>query len=66
MERHTMLLGSLDIKKVDSFKSKPRDFPGGPMAKTLNSQCRGLGLIPGQGAGSHMPQLKIPHATTKA
>lgn len=51
MERHTMLLGSLDIKKVDSFKSKPR-------AKTLNSQCRGLSFIPDQGAGSH-------HASTK-
>ena len=25
----------------------------------------GLGLIPGQGIGSHMPQLKIWHAATK-
>ena len=25
----------------------------------------GLGLIPGQGTGSHMLQLKITHATTK-
>ena len=26
----------------------------------------GSGLIPGQGTRSHMPQLKIPHATAKA
>ena len=25
----------------------------------------GSGLIPSQGTRSHMPQLKIPHATTK-
>ena len=25
----------------------------------------GLGLIPGQGTRSHVPQLKIPHAATK-
>ena len=25
----------------------------------------GLGSIPGQGTGSHMPQLKILHAETK-
>ena len=24
-----------------------------------------LGSIPGQGTGTHMPQLKTPHATTK-
>ena len=34
------------------------DFPGGPVAKTLCSQCRGHGSIPGQGT-------KIPYATTK-
>ena len=26
------------------------DFPGGPVAKTLHSPCRGPGLIPGQGS----------------
>ena len=40
----------------------------------LHSQCRGLGLVPGQGTRSHMLQLrshmlqgrsKIPHAATK-
>ena len=34
------------------------DFSGGPVADTLHSQCRGPSLIPGQGTGSHMPQLK--------
>ena len=45
-----------------------RDFPGGPVAKTPRSQCKG----PGQGTRSHMPQLrvrmpqlKILHAATK-
>ena len=31
-------------------------FPGGPLTKTPCSQCRGLGLIPGQGTRSHIPQ----------
>ena len=34
------------------------DFPGGPMAKTVNSQCRGPGFDPWSGN-------QIPHATTK-
>ena len=29
-----------------------------PLGKTSPSQCRGLGLIPGQVTKSHMPQLK--------
>ena len=36
-----------------------RDFPGGPVAKTPHSQCRGLGSIPGVGTISHMPQLRV-------
>ena len=35
-----------------------RDFPGGPVAKTPCSQCRGLGSTPGQGTRSHMLQLR--------
>ena len=35
------------------------------MAKTLRSQCRGPGLIPGQATRSHKLQLKGLHATTK-
>ena len=37
-----------------------QDFPGGPVAKTLCSQCRGPGSIPGQGTRAHMLQLKDP------
>ena len=43
-----------------------RDFPGGPMAKTLRSQCvGGSGSDPGQGTRFRMPQLKIPYAAPK-
>ena len=42
------------------------DFPGGPVARTLHCQCSDSGLIPGQGARSHMSQIKIPHATIKS
>ena len=34
------------------------DFPGGPVAKTPHSQCRGPGFDPWSG-------IQIPHATTK-
>ena len=45
------------------FQLETWDFPGGPVAKMLHSQCRGpafrgLGLIPGWGS-------KIPHAAAK-
>ena len=42
---------------IDNFKNNAGDFLGGPVAKTLNSLCRGLCLIPGQGTRSHMLQL---------
>ena len=61
-----------------SIADKSRDFPGGPVAKTSHSQCKGecwwlggggggqwLGSISGQGTRSHMPQLKILHVVTK-
>ena len=35
-----------------------RDFPGGPGAKTLTPNLGGQASIPGQGTGSHMPQLR--------
>jgi len=38
-----------------------KDFPGGPLAKTLHSQGRG----PDQGSRPHMPQLKISYFTTE-
>ena len=41
------------------------DFPGGPVAKTPCSQCKGHSSIPGQGTGSHMSKLRILHAATK-
>ena len=37
------------------------DFPGGSVAKTPCSQCRGPGLDPAWGTRSHVMQLKIPH-----
>ena len=41
------------------------DFPGGPVAKPQHSLCMDPGSIPGQGTISHMPQLRVLHATTK-
>ena len=42
-----------------------RDLPGGPVVKTLHSQCWGPCSIPGQETRFHMPQLKISSAATK-
>ena len=39
------------------------DFPGGPMAKILHSQCRWPRFD--QGTRSHMLQLKILHSAMK-
>ena len=42
------------------------DFPGGPVGKTLCSQCGGPGSIPGQGTRSHIhAATKSSHAATK-
>ena len=41
------------------------DFPGGPVAKTPCSQCRGPGFDLWSGTRSHTLQLKILHATTE-
>ena len=51
---HKFLLFFLLFLITDTF----RDFPHGPVTKTLCSQSRGPGLIPGQGTRSHMLQLK--------
>ena len=40
-------------------------FPGGLVAKTPSSHAGGPGSIPGQGARSHMLQLKILFVATK-
>ena len=54
-------------KDLLSIKSRIEDFPGGPVAKTPCSQCRGPGSTPDQGTRSHMLQQrsKIPHVITK-
>ena len=44
-------------EKINS-KNKERDFPGGPVANTRCSQCRGPGFDPWSGN-------QIPHAATK-
>ena len=47
------------------IKQSDRDYPGGPLAKTVLPMPGGLGLILGQGTRSHMLQLKILCAATK-
>ena len=39
-------------------KKKKWDLPGDPVAKTLRLPAGSLGSVPGQGTGSHMPQLR--------
>ena len=46
------------IHTLESLKHQGRDLPGGPVARTLIFQCGVLGLIPGWGTRSHMPQLR--------
>ena len=41
------------------------ELPGGPVAKTLHSQCRGSCSIPGRGTRSRMLTLKVLHAAVK-
>ena len=50
---------------IYSFNKYFLDFPGGPVAKIPCSQCRGLGVIPGQRTISRIPQLKISHPAAK-
>ena len=56
LKSHITLIFSLKIL----FPGTPRTKSQGlsPGAKTPSSQCRGLGLIPGQGTRSHMPQQR--------
>ena len=56
---------ALTRMKIYSHRVVGWDSPGGPEAKTLCSQFRGPGSIPGQGTRSHRPKLKILHATTR-
>ena len=43
---------------VVTKKIRNRDFPHGPVAKTLLLVQGGKGSIPGQGTRSHMPQVR--------
>ena len=36
-----------------------RNFPDGPVAKTLHFLFRGPDSVPGQGLRSHMPHLRV-------
>ena len=51
----------MDLKEKYAF----RDVPGGPVVKTRAPNAAEPGSIPGQGARSHMAQLKSSHAATK-
>ena len=51
-------------------KGKIGNFPGGPVAKILGSQCRGPGFDSRQETGSHIPRLRVHmpqlrHSTAK-
>ena len=45
--------------------NRVRNFPGGPGAKPLRSQCRGPSSVPGQGTRSHKAQLRPGAAKLK-
>ena len=57
-----------------NLRSKVRDFPGAPVAKTPHSQCREARLIPGQETDptccnsefTCCTRKKIPSASTKS
>ena len=42
------------------FKKTTGDFSGGTVVKNLPSNAGDVDSIPGQGARSHMPQLRSP------
>ena len=50
------IFGSKEPSIFDEQSKVQRDFPGGPVVKTLSSNAGGVGSIPGQGT-------KIPHAS---
>ena len=54
------LVESGEISLASHLKNHPSwNFTGGPLAKTLSSQCWGPCSIPALGTGSHMPQLSL-------
>lgn len=56
----TWLIGFLNNNNKRSLEP-----PGSSGAKTSHSQCRDLGLIPGQGTRSHILLFKISQAKTR-
>ena len=46
-------------KREMSQKKCCREFPGGPVAKTLHSQCRGPDSVPGHGTKPPMLRLRV-------
>ena len=57
--------GILLQDKFESLIKNCWDFPGGPVAKTPSSQCKGPRFDPWSGTRSHMLQLNSLHATSK-
>ena len=61
---------TLELRAEDGdsiLNSGKRAFPGGPVGKTLCSQCGGPGSIPGRGTRSHMhATTNSPHAATNS
>ena len=41
---------------TSALKEQTREFPGGPVVRTLPFHCRGTGLIPGR--GTKIPQVR--------
>ena len=60
------LLGTRRLHRMFPYKdTSSGDFSGGPVVTICTPNAGGWGLILGQGTRSHVPQLKILHATTK-
>ena len=55
LAKFTQLTSSRTSLQNSSFQG----LPGGPVAETLCSQCRGLNSIPSPGTRSHMWQLRV-------
>ena len=64
----TLVLPTSDILGfLEVSERLGRDSAGGPVAKTLHSQCRGpRGSISGPGTRPHTPQLNILNAATNS
>ena len=49
------------MHEIYNTKSKPWNFPGGPVVKNLTANARDTGLIPDLGR-SHMPRSNQAHS----